>query len=208
MMRAILNSMRMQAMRATANIVSSRVGQITSYNPANFTARVTCQPDDVKTGWLPIGSPWIGNGWGLVAPPNIGDMVTVDYVNGDLEAGVVVARLWNLEDTPPNVPSGEFWIVHAKGGFFKLTNDGKVSFDDGNGASVILNGDGTISSAGSWTHDGTLTVTDDATFQKDVQVDQTLTATTDVVGGAEEISLVDHAHTSESPGSPTSPPLP
>lgn len=208
MMRAIMNSMRMQAMRATASIVSSRVGEITSYNPANFTAKVKLQPDDTKTGWLPIASPWIGHGWGLVAAPNIGDMVTVDYINGDLEAGVVVARLWNLEDIPPSVQSGELWIVHKSGAFFKLTNDGKVSFDDAHGASVVLNGDGTISSAGSWTHDGTLTVTDDATFEKDVQVNQTLTATTDVVGGAEEISLVDHTHTSESPGSPTSPPLP
>lgn len=36
----------------------------------------------------------------------------------------------------------------------------------------------------------------------------TIKAATDVIGGATDISLVNHPHTSESPGTPTSPPLP
>lgn len=41
-----------------------------------------------------------------------------------------------------------------------------------------------------------------------VQTDGTITAQTDVIAGPNSISLVNHEHTSESPGSPTSPPLP
>jgi hypothetical protein len=36
----------------------------------------------------------------------------------------------------------------------------------------------------------------------------TIKAATDVIGGATDISLVNHTHTSASPGSPTSPPIP
>lgn len=40
------------------------------------------------------------------------------------------------------------------------------------------------------------------------QTDGTITAQTDVEAGPNNISLANHTHTSESPGSPTSPPLP
>lgn len=40
------------------------------------------------------------------------------------------------------------------------------------------------------------------------QTDGTITAQTDVKAGPNNISLVNHVHTSESPGNPTSPPLP
>lgn len=196
MMRLIQNAMRQQAQRAMASVVTSRVGQITSYDPNTFTAKVQLQPDGILTGWLQISSQWIGNGWGLFAAPNIGDMVMVEYINGSLNGGMIVGRFWNLEDLPLAVQSGEFWIFHKKGQFIKLTNDGKLSLSDGKGATAILNGDGTISSSGTWTHDGDLTATG------------TVTGQTDVVGGSTDISLVNHTHTSESPGSPTSPPIP
>ncbi len=40
-----------------------------------------------------------------------------------------------------------------------------------------------------------------------VQINGTITAQTDVEAGSNHISLVNHTHTSESPGDPTSPPL-
>ena len=51
------------------------------------------------------------------------------------------------------------WLLHKSGAFFKLTNDGKATFSDGHGASIALNGDGTITSAGTWTHNGAMEVT-------------------------------------------------
>ncbi len=197
-MRAIQNAMRLQAQRALASVVSSRVGQVTNYDPTSFTVRVQLQPDSVVTGWIPVASPWIGNGWGLCAAPNIGDMVVVDFINGDLEAGIVVGRLWNLQDLPLAPPAGEFWLVHKSGQFVKLTNDGKLTLSDAHGTTVSLNGDGTVSSAGTWTHTGSMTVTGN------VSVSQTLTATTDVVGGGK--SLKSHTHT-DPQGGATGPPV-
>ena len=92
MMRALQNAMRLQALRSQAKVVSSRIGAITSYDPSTFTARVQLQPDDSVTGWLPVASPWIGNGWGMFAAPNIDDMVEVVCIDGALEAGTIVGR--------------------------------------------------------------------------------------------------------------------
>ena len=159
MMKALLNANRLQAQRAMASVVTSRVGSITSYDPNTFTARVQLQPDSEISGWMPVSSAWIGNGWGMFAPPNIGDLVDVVYINGDLQAGTIVARFYNQQNQPIAVPSGEFWLVHKSGAFFKLLNAGGLTLSDGKGATVTLNGDGTITSAASnWIHTGNVTI--------------------------------------------------
>lgn len=205
MIRAIQNAMRLQALRAVAGLISSRIGQITSYDPNTFTARVQLQPDDTQTGWLPIASPWIGNGWGAFFAPNVGDMVAVEFINGDMEAGTVIGRFWNFEDLPKPVPAGEMWLLHKSGAFFKLTNDGKGSFSDGHGATITLDGSGNIvSGATQWTHTGPVDFKSAVHFEDNVQVDKTLTATTDVIGGGK--SLKTHLHSGVSTGSGTSGP--
>jgi phage baseplate assembly protein V len=194
------NAMRLQARRAQARHVSSLIGEVTSYDPNKFAAKVNLQPDNLLTGWLPVSSPWIGNGWGLFAPPNVGDLVEVVFVDGDLGAGTVIGRFWNSNELPLAVESGEFWLVHQRGGYFKLLNSGAVTFSDNNGAVLTLDGQGNIdSSANLWTHDGPVHFTDT------VQVDQTLTANVDVIGGGK--SLKSHVHTGvESGSSDTGPP--
>lgn len=127
MMGPMLNAMRMQALRAMGDQADIRIGLVTSYEPANFSVRVQMQPDGLITGWLPLCSPWIGNGWGMFASPSVGDAVAVHFVGGDIEAGFVEGRLFNDIDRPLPVPSGEFWLVHQSGSFLKFTNDGNVS---------------------------------------------------------------------------------
>ena len=108
MMGAMQNAMRLQAQRAMAEQADARVGLITSYEPSNFSVRVQLQPEGFLTGWLPLCSPWIGNGWGMFAAPSVGDMVAVHFFGADLEAGFVEGRLFNDIDRPLPAPSGEF----------------------------------------------------------------------------------------------------
>jgi hypothetical protein len=124
---SMLNAMRLQAQRAMADLASTRVGLIMSYEPANFSVRVALQPEGLLTGWLPLCSPWIGNGWGMFAAPSVGDMVSVHFFGGDLEGGFVEGRLYNDVDRPLTVPSAEFWLVHKSGSSLKFTNDGTVT---------------------------------------------------------------------------------
>lgn len=173
-MKGLIETMRLQSALQRNGDAASRVGIVASYDPNDYAVRVRLMPEDVLTGWMPVMAAWVGNGWGMFAPPTPGDLVDVRFIEGDLNAGMAYLRFFNDQARPLSVPSGEFWLVHKLGAFFKLTNDGKATFDDGHGAHVTLNGDGTISSAGTWTHTGQFT------------------ATTDVIGGGK--SLKTHTH--------------
>jgi phage baseplate assembly protein gpV len=75
-------------------------------------------------------SPWVGNGWGIVCPPSIGDAVEVQFQEGHAGAGFVVGRFYSASDPPPGpCPAGEFWLVHQSGSFLKFTNDGNVEIN-------------------------------------------------------------------------------
>ena len=181
------NMMRMHAVAAANLRAESKLGTISGYDPARPAVKVQLQPEGNETGWIPLGSLWVGNGWGMFAAPPIGGQVEVTFIEGHPEAGVVGLRFFSDVDQALSVPSGEFWLVHGKGSFAKLTNDGKLTVSDGQGATITLNGDGTI------------TITGPVHFTDNVQVDKTLTANTDVVGGG--ISLKSHKTTQVQVGS-------
>jgi phage baseplate assembly protein V len=103
-----------------------KFGTITSVNSSNATARVLIQPEGVLSGWLPVVSQWVGNGWGLACPPLPGQQVIVAPQEGDIEQGMIVGRLFSIKDVPPAAPGGELWIVHQSGSFLKLCNDGTI----------------------------------------------------------------------------------
>ncbi|KVW15385.1 hypothetical protein WK91_18280 [Burkholderia cepacia] len=136
---ALLNTIRAHSQMAQGEKTGTRVGEITAYDPNKHAVKVKMWPDTQESlGWIPLASPWIGNGWGLVGGPSIGDQVKIAFDREDQDAGVVVGRMFNDIDQPPAVPSGELWLVHKLGAFVKLTNDGKL----------LLNGDTEIDLTG------------------------------------------------------------
>lgn len=201
-MREILNAMRLQAVQAMGERASTRIGTVSSYDPGNYAVRVAIQPEGNLTGWVPLLSPWAGNGWGMFCPPTIGDMVEVQFQEADHDAPMCCLRLFSDKNRPLTVPSGEFWLQHKSGAFFKLTNDGKASFSDGKGATVTLNGDGTIAStASNWTHTGPITVSGKITGQGGLAVSggtgAAVAGNMTITGGdvkADTISLKTHVH--------------
>lgn len=156
-----------------------REGYISSYDADNYAVKVRLQPDDTETGWLPIRVAQAGAGWGIYAAPQVGDLASVEFLEGDPNVGRCTGFLPNEVDQPPSVPAGEIWIKHKAGQFVKLLSDGTVSIEATAG----------IHSKGPWTHDGTLHTTHDITC------DTTVTATTDVIGGGK--SLKNHVHNVE-----------
>ncbi len=103
-----------------------KFGTVTSVNIKNATARVTIQPEGVLSGWLPVLSLWVGNGWGMACPPNPGEQVLVVPQEGDVEQGIIIGRLFSAKHLTPPAPGGEFWLVHETGSFLKLCNDGTI----------------------------------------------------------------------------------
>ncbi len=103
-----------------------RFGTITSVDPSTGTVRLALQPEGVLSGWLPVLSPWVGNGWGMVCLPAPGDQAFVLAQEGAAEHGVVVGRIFSSQQRPPIAASGEFCLVHQSGSYIKLLNDGTV----------------------------------------------------------------------------------
>ncbi len=111
---------------AVAALAVPRLAVVDSYDPVHYAARVLFQPENKLSGWLPVMTPWPGNGWGLYCPPSPGDQVQVLFQEDGQGTGAVCLRTYSNQVRPLTVNSGEFWLVHQKGTFLKLTNDGKV----------------------------------------------------------------------------------
>ncbi|WP_284076247.1 phage baseplate assembly protein V [Herbaspirillum aquaticum] len=111
-----------------------RKGIVSSYNPDTYSVKVRIQPDNDETGWLSLAAAAVGNDWGVIFAPSIGDQVDVHFEEGNANSGFVCSRFFDDQDRPMAVLSGEFWMVHKTGSFLKFTSDGKISV---NGAAEI-----------------------------------------------------------------------
>lgn len=126
-MERLRDAIKNQAGIANRTIAQPRFAIVTSFNMADYTARVTLQPEGTMTGWLPVLSPWTGAGWGMVCPLAAGDQVLVLPQEGDAEHGIIAGRTYSNVSPPPHVAAGEFWIVHSSGSCLKLKADGTVA---------------------------------------------------------------------------------
>lgn len=140
---------------------------VTAFDPDNYLAKGTLQPEGQETGWLNIETGHIGEGYGVAIGlqpgdgKTTGDQVVIRHQEGDLESGKIVQRVHSDNDKPPKVESGEIVIWtrfrnsggganSAQGGQggsgqkIYLKNDGSLSLTDGNGATVTLDGQGNI----------------------------------------------------------------
>jgi hypothetical protein len=134
------NLIRREAARFVADTIpGARNAIISSYDPQTYAIKVKIMPEagdpqpgeTPESGWIPIKSPWIGNGWGIFFGPSIGDQVQIEFQENDIGSGSHGGAFFDQSHVPLPVPSGEVWLVHKSGSYFKLTNDGKVSLASG-----------------------------------------------------------------------------
>lgn len=142
-MNQMLNIMAIRSSMAQSAFSGTRQGVISAYDPKEYAIKVELQPTGEETGWIPLETPWAGNGFGFAAGPIIGAEVKVDFDSGSVGVGMAGGQFYNNEDRCPGPPSGELWIVHQSGSMLKFLNSGKVIIQDGAGTSINLNGDGT-----------------------------------------------------------------
>lgn len=204
MMNNLMNSMRQTAMQSGQRTATTRQGTVTSYDPGSYAIKVTLQPDGVVTGWLPLKSAWVGGEWGMFCPPSIGDLVEVDYQEGDAGVGSSGWRFYNDTDRPLPCPSGEFWVVHKSGSLFKFHNDGSVEQHTAGNFTHVVEGDYDVSVTGNinftspmMTQNGDLTVNGSITQGAGGSGGTTsligpVTVTNDVTAGGK--SAIHHTH--------------
>lgn len=140
MSQKFMNMMRIQASIVNNSRTLTSLGSVIAYDPVKYLVQVQLYPEDaasgapaLQTGWIPLFSQWVGNGFGLFMAPNIGDIIEVHYPEGSLQNGYAGLRTFNLMSLPSGanipsggIPSGEAWLIHTSGSIIKLTNDGKV----------------------------------------------------------------------------------
>ncbi len=157
MMQHLLNAMKLQAELA-ARDTHARMGTVSSFDPQTWRAKVMIQPENEVTGWMPVATEWVGNGWGMFAPPTAGDAVLVEFFHGDFEAGIITRRFFHNGappvTSPGTVPSGEFWLLHQSGSALKFHNDGSVELISNKNLTATVGGDmnatvtGTLNASG------------------------------------------------------------
>ncbi|UGY15106.1 hypothetical protein HAP48_0042380 [Bradyrhizobium septentrionale] len=153
--------------RWSASRYTERHGLVTSYDPKKHLAKVTFMPEGQESGWLPIETGHIGDGYGIAVGlqpgdgKTTGDQVVVRYQEGDFEGGKIVQRVHSDDQKPPEVQSGEMVIwtrfqksdggaesadgaQAGKGQMIYFKKDGSAVLTDGNGATITLDGNGNI----------------------------------------------------------------
>jgi len=203
-----------------ASRYSERHGLVTSYDPQRYLAKVTLQPEGQETGWLPIETGHIGQGYGIaiglqpgqggVSSSGVGgqsgqqssdqgDQVVVRFQEGDVESGKIVQRVHSDMDTPPTVQSGEMviWTKFQQSG--GGTPDSGAGGKGGSGQKIYLKNDGSLmftdGNGATYTFDGAGNVTLTA---KSV----TWNVTNGVTINGQTINLIGNVHLGSTGGVP------
>lgn len=142
MMHEILDLIQHEVQRAIAGRYSKRYGLVTSYDSDKHLAKVTMQPEGQESGWLPIRTSHIGNGWGMAIGLTEGDQVELTPQEGDVESLAITGVVHSEQDKPPTVQSGEVLIKHKDGASIKFAASGSATLTDKSGASVVMDGSG------------------------------------------------------------------
>lgn len=209
------NAVRQQSQASASGMAWPRPMTISSYDPDSHAVKVTLQPVDPDVGqqdsnWMPLGAIGIGNGWGVAVGPQIGDQVLVVYEHGDFTSGIIVARIFSVEQSAPAVPSGEIWALHQSGSFIKLVSNGDINVTTKGNLTAVVAGDMTATVAGNASITSKM-----ASIVASVSAAITAPAISLGASGQTLVQFVTsamvaffngHTHTSASPGSPTSAP--
>ena len=216
-----LDVMRREAERILSVKTFPRFGVIQNYDPNAYKAKVLIQPENILSGWLPISSEYVGNGFGLFFAPAIGDTVLCQFADGDFGMGVIGSGKIFLPAMPPVAcPSGQVMLVHSAGTYIKILASGELDMNVVGNLNLTVNGSASVNcptvsidastsltiTSPTVTIDGNLAISGNieggtsgsgtATFNG------TVTTTGDVVAGG--ISLENHYHTyNPGSGSPT-----
>jgi phage baseplate assembly protein V len=80
-------------------------------DPDNYAATVELRASDLVLDAVPL----LTARKGVASVPDVGDLVLVSFVGGDLNSPVILGTLYNDEDRPPPNDAGQY-VVHLPGG--------------------------------------------------------------------------------------------
>lgn len=157
-MDSIVSVMKKVAEKEAQKIYTTELGIVTSVFPhtaENDKDNYQCSVQ-LKNKKQPDGSdfelrkvPLLTQHLGLVNIPKVGDLVLVTFVGGNLNAPIIIGRLYNDEDRPPINQEQEFLLQHnlEEGGSLKIDAEGVITLTSKNEENVITVKDEEITAA-------------------------------------------------------------
>jgi phage baseplate assembly protein gpV len=157
-MDSIVGIMKKVAEQEARKIYTTELGIVTAIFPhkdkndqENYQCSVKLknfrQPDgkDFELRKIPIATSHLG----MVNIPNVGDLVLVTFIGGDINAPVMIGRLYNDEDQPPINQEKEVLLQHdlKAGGSLKIDAEGTVTLTSKDEKNVITVKDEEISTS-------------------------------------------------------------
>lgn len=157
-MESIVGVMKKVAEQEARKIYTTELGIVTAVFPHasksdkdNYQCSVKLknkkQPDgkDFELRKIAIATPHMG----MVNIPNVGDLVLVTFIGGDLNAPVIIGRLYNDPDQPPVNKEQELLLQHdlKGGGSLKIDAEGVITLTSKSEKNLITVKDEEISTA-------------------------------------------------------------
>lgn len=152
---SIVGVMQKVAEQEARKIYTNELGIVTSVFPHasdsdkdNYQCSVKLknrkQPDgsDFELRRVPVATQHIG----LANIPNVGDLVVIGFINGDLNAPVILGRLYNDEDMPPQNDAGQLILTQLDSLSITLNSGTKIEIDADGNVNIEAAGDVTINS--------------------------------------------------------------
>jgi phage baseplate assembly protein gpV len=140
----LINLIRREAWRVVAMKSEPRYATVTAYDPDNHLVKAQIQPEGHETAWMPIITDHIGNGFGVLMGPKIGDQIEVSFQEGDPSSPRMIGRVFSDKEKPPRVESGEILVKHELGGFLFFDKDGHLTIQDKAGSKIVFDGSGKV----------------------------------------------------------------
>lgn len=137
-MDSIVGVMQKVAQQEAQKIYTTELGIVTAifpHNSENDKDNYQCsvklknkkQPDgkDFELRKVPVTTSHLG----LVNIPNVGDLVLITFIGGDINAPIIIGRLYNDEDQPPINNPKEFLLQqnHQQGSRVKIDEKGAIT---------------------------------------------------------------------------------
>jgi uncharacterized protein involved in type VI secretion and phage assembly len=157
---SIVETMRIVAQREVHKLHLPTLGVVTSIfshssegDKDNYECNVRLKNKEIELRKVPIATQCIG----LAGIPRVGDLVIIVFINGDINAPIIVGRLYNDEDRPPlnsaeeivYVPPYEansevrrIYLEFPQGMIFRITDD-EVDINAGE-TKVVITRDGDV----------------------------------------------------------------
>lgn len=181
-MDTIVGVMKKVAEQEVRRIYTTELGIVTAIFPHeaendknNYQCSVKLkhkkQPDggDFELRQVPVATPHLGQ----ANIPNMDDLVLITFVGGDLNAPIIIGRLYNDQDQPPLSKEKEFLLQHGleAGGSLKIDAEGTLTLTSKDQKSILTVTDKTVEATN---EKCTLTLKDGDITAKNQQCEVTL----------------------------------